>query len=116
MYVPPTIQRKLQIMDVLENELQIDLPKINIKKVSNEITIPQKALSKLFERVANAKHTFIVPDQKKFDTVLIIDDAVESGATINEIALKLREKNIAKHIIGISVTGSFEGFEVISEL
>lgn len=116
LYVPPTIKRKIQIMDYVEKNLQIDLPKIIIKKVSNEIIIPQKALAKLHERIANAKHTFIVPAQKKYATILIIDDAVGSGATINEIALKILQKKLAKNIIGLSETGSYKGFEVVSEL
>ncbi|MEO5911402.1 MAG: winged helix-turn-helix transcriptional regulator [Pelobium sp.] len=115
-YVPPTIKRNVQIMDYFEKELELDLPKISVKKIRNEIVIPQKALAKLFERVANAKNTFVVPDQKKYNKVLIIDDAIGSGATINEIALKLKSKKIAKHIIGMAVTGSYKGFEVISEI
>ncbi len=115
-YVPPTIKRNVQIMDYFEKELKLDLPKISVKKISNEIVIPQKALAKLFERVANAKNTFVVPDQKKYNKVLILDDAIGSGATINEIALKLKAKKIAKHIIGMAVTGSYKGFEVISEI
>jgi DNA-binding Lrp family transcriptional regulator len=115
-YVPPTIKRTLQIMDFLKKNLQIDLPIVKVDKLKSPITVPQKALSKIFERVANAKNTFNVPDQKKYDTILIIDDAVGSGATINEIALKIKEKKIAKKIIGLAITGSYKGFEVISEL
>jgi hypothetical protein len=116
LFVPPTIKRKVQIMSFFEKELAIKLPLITVKKISNEIIIPQKALSKLFERVANAKNTFIVPLQKKYNKILIIDDAIGSGATINEIALKIKDKKIAKHIIGLAITGSYKGFEVISEI
>jgi hypothetical protein len=116
LFVPPTIKRKVQIMPFFEKELAIKLPLISIKKISNEIIIPQKALSKLFERVANAKNTFIVPPQKKYGKILIIDDAIGSGATINEIAVKVKDKKIAKHIIGLAITGSYKGFEVISEI
>jgi predicted amidophosphoribosyltransferase len=41
---------------------------------------------------------------------------VGSGATINEIALKLKAKGIAQEITGLAITGSYRGFEVISEL
>ena len=116
LFVPPTIKRKVQIMNYFEKELELNLPSISIQKISNEIIIPQKALAKLFERVANAKNTFIVPNQKKYKNVLIIDDAIGSGATINEIALKLKSKKIAEKITGIAVTGSYKGFEVISEI
>ena len=113
LFVPPTIKRKVQIMDYFEKELRIDLPKITVKKLSNEIVIPQKALSKIFERVANAKNNFIVPIQKK---ILILDDAFGSGATINKIANKVKAKNIAEQIIGLAVTGISEVFELISEI
>jgi hypothetical protein len=116
LYVPHTISRKVQIMDYLEKHLKLDLPKIKVKKVANQIVIPQKALSKLFERVANAKSTFIVPEQPSYQKILILDDAIGSGATMNEIAIKVKEKNIAKHITGLAISGSYKGFEVISEL
>lgn len=116
LFVPPTIKRKVQIMHFFQKQLNLPLPIITVKKISNEIVIPQKALSKLFERIANAKNTFFVPSQKKYNKVLIIDDAMGSGATINEIALKVKAQKIAKHITGLVVTGSYKGFEVISEI
>ncbi len=115
-YVPPTIPRKVQIMEFLEKKLNIQLPLIKVEKIKTKITIPQKALSKIFERIANAQNTFLVKPQKKYKHILIIDDAVGSGATINEIALKIKEKKIAEKISGVAITGSYKGFEVISEL
>ena len=70
-------------------------PRIKINKIKTNIIVPQKALSKIFERVANAKNTFLVPPQKNYNHILIIDDAVGSGSTINEIAGKVKEKKIA---------------------
>jgi predicted amidophosphoribosyltransferase len=116
LFIPPSIDRKIQIMTVLEKLLSIDKPVIKVQKIKNAIVVPQKALSNIFERVANAKNTFYVPDQKAYKRVLMIDDAVGSGATMNEIALKLKEKTLAKQIIGLAITGSYKGFEVISEL
>lgn len=116
LFVPPTINRKIQIMYVIEKLLNIDLPVVRVNKIKTNIIIPQKALSKIFERVANAKNTFIVPEQKNYKHILIIDDAVGSGSTINEIAAKLKDKKIAKKITGLAITGSFKGFDVISEL
>jgi biotin operon repressor len=116
LFVPPTIDRKVQIMSVLEKMLKIDRPVMRVDKIKSRLVIPQKALSKLFERVENAKNTFYVPKQKAFNRVLILDDAIGSGATINEIALKIKEQKLAKEIIGVAITGSYKGFEVISEL
>lgn len=116
LFVPPTIPRKVQIMSTLEKLLQLDSPTVNVRKVSNAIAVPQKALSKLYERVANARNTFVVLEEKKYKNVLILDDAIGSGATINEIAKKLKDKKVAQHIVGLAITGSYKGFEVISEL
>ena len=115
-FVPPTIPRKTQIMSMLEKHLNLNNPLFKIDKIKTPIIIPQKALSKLFERVANAKNTFVVPLQKPVNHLLLIDDAVGSGATMNEIALKIKEKGLAKQVFGIAITGSYKGFEVISEL
>jgi sugar-specific transcriptional regulator TrmB len=115
-YVPPTINRKIQIMTELKKLLDIQLPQVKIEKIKTAIIIPQKALSKIYERVANAQNTFAIPSQQKHQHLLIIDDAVGSGATINEIALKIKAKGLAKEITGLAISGSYKGFDVISEL
>ncbi len=116
LFVPPTIKRELQIINYLKKYLGIPCFDINIKKIHGEIAIPQKALSKIEDRIANAKMSFVIPEKMIFKKILIIDDAVGSGATINEIAGKLRMKKMAKTIYGIAITGSFKGFDVINEL
>ncbi len=45
-----------------------------------------------------------------------MDDAVGSGATLNETALKLKRKGICDMVIGYAVTGSFKGFDVLQEV
>ena len=75
-----------------------------------------KALSKIHERVANAKMSFVNIEKQQFQKILIIDDAVGSGATINEIAQKIKHNKTANEIIGLAITGSYKGFEVITEL
>ena len=58
----------------------------------------------------------LVTETNSFNNVLLIDDAVGSGSTLNEIAHQMKKKKIAKHITGLALTGSFKGFEVISEV
>lgn len=116
-FIPPTVKRETQLMKELENNLNISLPKINILKVKTEVIIPQKTLSKLEDRIENAKATFFIEENKKFKNILLIDDAVGSGATFNEIAFKIKNKKIASNkIIGLAITGSLKGFDVISEV
>ena len=79
--------------------------------------IPQKTLTKIEDRIINAKETIEVNTQGAFTNILLIDDAVESGSTLNEVAKKVRQKNLCKgKIIGLAIVGSFKGFEVISEI
>ncbi|MDP2736391.1 MAG: hypothetical protein Q8O59_01245, partial [bacterium] len=85
-------------------------------KIKTPIIIPQKTLSRLQDRIENARSTFVVDENTKYNNILLIDDAVGSGATLNEIAGRIKQKNIARKIIGLAITGSFKGFDVISEV
>ena len=115
-FIPPTIKRHLQFMQVLKKGLNLSLPNINLVKVSGAIPVPQKGLSKIEDRIINAQVSIIVKDTRKFNKILLIDDAVGSGATINETAVKLKFKETAKTVLGLAITGSFKGFDVIQEV
>ena len=115
-YIPPTIKREVQFMKVLERKLNVALPHVKLVKVTGEITIPQKALSKIEDRISNARVSIMVNENRVFNGVLLIDDAVGSGSTLNETALKLKEKKLAKKVIGLAITGNFKGFDVIQEV
>ena len=78
--------------------------------------IAGKTLNKLSHRIKNAEKTIFVDDNRKFNKVLLIDDAVGSGSTLNETAKKIKEQGISDNVIGLAVVGSFSGFEVISEV
>lgn len=115
-FVPPTIRREVQIMKYLETHLKINLPKINIQKISGIIPVPQKSLNKIEERISNAENSFAVNETIKYNRLLLIDDAVGSGSTMNQIAGKIKQKGIAKKITGLAVVGSFKGFDVITDI
>lgn len=115
-FIPPTVKREVQFMKELEKNLHEHVRKVSIVKVKTEVIVPQKTLNKLSDRVENAKNTIIVDEKGIFENVLLIDDAIGSGATLNETALQIKQKGIAKKVIGLSITGSFKGFDVISEV
>ena len=117
-FIPPTIDRKVQFLEVLKNRLSLDLPEISAVKIPRATKVPQKTLRKLEDRIVNAQTTIAVdPNQKIDSNVLIIDDATGSGATLNETAGKIRNVTTKKiKIIGYSVVGSYKGFDVISEV
>lgn len=115
-FIPPTIKRQLQFMTVLKKGLNLSLPHLNLIKVSGPIPVPQKALNKIEDRIINAQSSIMLKETRKFNKILLIDDAVGSGATINETAIKLKSKGIAQSVIGLAITGSYKGFDVIQEV
>lgn len=116
-FIPPTVKRETQFIKEMEKNLNLDDRKISITKIKTEVAVPQKTLNKLSDRVENAQKTIIVNDKKKYKNILLIDDAVGSGATLNETAAQIRDRGICQgKIIGLAITGSFKGFDVISEV
>ncbi len=115
-FIPWTVKREVQIMRELEKGMKIATGKIKIEKIKTEITVPQKTLNKLGDRVENAEKTIILTENVRYKNVLLVDDAVGSGATMNETARQIKDKKIAKKVVGIAITGSFKGFDVISEV
>jgi hypothetical protein len=115
-FVPPTIKRETQLMTFLQEGLDIQLPLIQIIKISGLIAVPQKSLQKIEERINNADKTFTIPDAINYNKILLIDDAVGSGATINQISKKIKNKNKNVSIIGLALVGSFKGFDVITDV
>ena len=117
-FIPPTVDRKVQFLSYLKKGFSFELPELVINKTSSKVKVAQKTLRRLEDRITNAKETIAVnPNQKISGNVLLIDDAVGSGSTLNQTAGKI--KNIAKSgikVIGYSVVGSMRGFEVISEV
>ena len=115
-FIPPTVKREVQFIKELEKNLRLKMKRISIVKIKSDIIVPQKTLNKLNDRIENAGKTIVANETGSYQNVLLIDDAVGSGATLNETASQIKEKGIAKKVIGLSITGSFKGFDVISEV
>ena len=119
-FAPHSIPRKVPFLKEFRRNLNLELPEITLTKAySGDLPIAQKTLSKLSERIENARETIFVKERHiPFHSILLIDDALGSGATLNEIARKLRKlqsSTIKIKIYGYAVVGSYKGFEVIKE-
>lgn len=116
-FIPPTLKREIQFMKEMQKGLKLAVKALSIVKLRPPIIVPQKTLNKLVDRIENARKTIVVNETGHYKNILLIDDAVGSGATLNETASQIRNKKIcAGKIIGLAVTGSFKGFDVISEI
>jgi len=115
-FIPPTIQRNLQFQKELEKSLALTIPKLTITKASGGIMVAQKTLSKLQDRIENARSTLFVENVPPAKKVLLIDDAVGSGASLNEVARKIKQQRPGVQVIGLAITGSFKGFDVLNEV
>ena len=116
-FIPPTVKREVQLVKELKNYLALPVRDIKIVKAQTEVIVPQKTLNKIEDRMENAQKSIFVTDNNKYKNILLIDDAVGSGATLNETALQIKRRGICSgKIIGLAITGSFKGFDVISEV
>jgi hypothetical protein len=117
---PWSIERKNQLLKYLQYALLVcDLPFVRvIKYYENNIRIPQKSLKTRDERIQNARNTIYIhdPDISEYKKVLLIDDFVGSGATMNETAKKLKDEGV-QVVIGFALVGNLDlKYEVINEL
>lgn len=118
--IPWSIDRKNQLLQFLKIDLKsLQIPFINvIKYYANNIAIPQKSLKTREQRIQNARNTIFVDDKniKKYKKVLLIDDFVWSGSTLNETASKLKQEWI-KEIYGFAFVWNLNlEYEVINEV
>ncbi len=115
-FAPHSIPRKVSFLKEFENALSLTLPTVQLQKVFSGTPVAQKSLQKLTDRIENANETIFLKNQNQpYKRILVIDDAVGSGATINAIAYKLK-MNGADFVVGYAITGSLKGFEVINEI
>lgn len=99
---PWSIERKNQLLGYLQGALVIcGLPFVRvIKYYENNIRIPQKSLKTRDERIQNARNTIYIHDPaiSQYKKILLIDDFVGSGATMNETAKKLKDDGVQEVI------------------
>lgn len=115
-FYPHSIPRKIQLLPSLQRKLGLNLPTIKIRKVFYEnIPVAQKSLSKIQERIENARNTIFIEEPAfRPKNILIIDDAIGSGATVNELAKILKSRFQATSCHAYAIVGSYKGFDVIS--
>lgn len=76
-FIPPSIDRKIQLMDTLNHGLKLSQKELHLIKIFRDKPVPQKSLSKKSDRIQNASETIFIREKNfSSDTLLLIDDAV----------------------------------------
>jgi len=116
-FIPPTVSRRVQLLDFIAKKLKFNLPVIELNKKIGFVPVQQKSLKKIEDRIINARNTIEITASKNYNNVLLIDDITGSGATLNETATKLIDRGLANKVLAFTITGSAKAkdFEVISE-
>jgi len=104
-FVPHSVNREVQFMSELRRQLHLRVETIMITKIRSATLVPQKVLTKISDRIKNAACGLVIEETRTFNSVLLIDDNIASGATLNEIAKTLKKRNFAKTVIGLAITG-----------
>jgi biotin operon repressor len=116
LFCPHSVPRKMQLLPALKKILNLPVPHIVARKIfAGNVPVAQKTLAKLDERIENARSTVhIQAPEFRPKNVLILDDAIGSGATVNEIAALLKTKFGVSSCHAYAIVGSYKGFDVIS--
>jgi phosphoribosylpyrophosphate synthetase len=114
-FVPPVIRREAQFMNYFRSRLNIPLPLLDIRKISGITAVPQNSFRTVGDRSRNADTNFSVASHNNYHKVVLIDDMVDSGATLNQIAFKLKNKHIANDVTGLAIVGNLDGFTPVAE-
>ncbi|MBI3576491.1 winged helix-turn-helix transcriptional regulator [Candidatus Gottesmanbacteria bacterium] len=119
-FIPPTVPRPLQFMDELSVALGLRLPRVDVVKIiPGQIPVPQKTLTRLQDRVVNAKSSIYLREaaELSYPTVLLIDDVAGSGASFQETAKKIKTVHRqVTSVIAFAIVGNIKGYDIIRQI
>ena len=117
-FIPPTRRRSQQIMTALEDRFRkgpFRTAAIEIKKIRGDIPREQKTIRDLRDRIYNSDHTFFLSPYAhlhNYKRILLVDDVIGSGATLNQVAKLLKKRGFAGEVFGLAVVGEEKGYSV----
>ena len=117
-FIPPTRSRPKQIMTLLEKRFRkgpLRVATVDIKKIRRDIPREQKTIRDLKDRIYNASHTFHISNYShvhNYKKILLVDDFIGSGTTLNQVAKMLRKRGFVGEVFGLGVVGEERGYSV----
>ena len=118
-FIPPTRKRDQQIMTLLEKRFRkgsfraavLDIQKVRTSGIVRE----QKTIKDLKDRIYNADHTFLISPYAhphNYKRILLVDDFVGSGSTLNQVANTLKGYGFGGQVFGLGIVGDELGYSV----
>lgn len=119
-FTPHSTKRSIQLLEYLKKNISLHgLPLVSLSKYTpHGFAVAQKSLKTRKQRIQNARETIVLEenDLSHYTTVLLIDDFVGSGATLNETAKKLKNA-WANKVIWFAFVGNLNlSYDVIREI
>ena len=115
--IPHSVPRKKDFLETTINFLHITpQPRKLFTKMFADHVVAQKTLKSKEERQVNAEKTLFLKEESIPETVLLIDDACGSGATLNVAAQKIKQRFPNAKVYALTFVGSMNGFDVINQV
>ncbi len=114
-FVPHTLKRGVQLMEEIKKEWKkkSTIPVIEVKKIFGSEAREQKSIKDVRERIENAEKTFQVTAGPSYENVMLVDDFIASGATLNQVAKEIQGVREAEQVFGLALVGEEKGYSVI---
>ncbi len=97
-FIPGATSAGKAFMKVWQETLDLPLPHVNLIRVTEETSVPQKAISLQTDRADHAQSTIVLGDHRHHGHVLILDDSVISGTSLHQAASALIQEDAATKV------------------
>ncbi len=97
-FIPGSTMQGKDLMKRWKETLDLPLPHVNLVRAIEENAVPQNIISLQTDREQAADGTLAVADHRRFRHVLLIDDELITGTTMQNAAQNIQEAGIAERV------------------
>jgi len=97
-FVPSSSAAGRVFMKEWKDYLDLPLPHVNLVHPYHHSSLPQKSVSMTTDKLRNAQDKVAIDDHRKFNHVLILDDTLVTGSTIQSTASSLLSEDRAESV------------------
>ncbi len=108
-FVPGATDVGKTFMKQWQQTLDLPLPHINLVRVAQDTNVPQGAISLQRDREDYTSYTMVPGDHRRFRHVLLLDDSVISGTTINQAAQSLLKEEVTERVSAFTLLFARKG-------